>query len=204
MKPEQHRILLIEPPFYRLYKNTYSLDRYPLSLGYLAGTIRNETDWNVLVYNADFNFQGESQSVSYMAGTGFSNYLNNLKDLSVPVWREIKETILGYKPTVVGITTKTQNFKSVCIVAGLAKEINKQIVVVIGGPHPSMVGGDALKYKDIDVCVRGEGEKTIVELLNAIAVQKELEGIRGIVYRKNGQIFENAPREYIEDLDSLC
>lgn len=139
-----------------------------------------------------------------MAGAGFSNYLNNLKDLSVPVWREIKETILDYKPTVVGITTKTQNFKSVCIVAGLAKEINKQIVVVIGGPHPSMVGGDALKHKDIDVCVRGEGEKTIVELLNAIAVQKELEGIRGIVYRKNGRIFENAPREYIEDLDSLC
>jgi hypothetical protein len=80
MKPERHRILLIEPPFYRLYKNTYSLDRYPLSLGYLAGTIRNETDWNVLVYNADFHFQSESQSVSYMAGTGFSNYLNNLKD----------------------------------------------------------------------------------------------------------------------------
>ena len=82
MKQSQHRVLLIEPPFYRLYKNTYSLDRYPLSLGYLAGTIRNETDWNVLVYNADFHFQGESQSVSYMAGAGFSNYLNNLKQHS--------------------------------------------------------------------------------------------------------------------------
>lgn len=204
MKQNQHRILLIEPPFYRLYKNTYSLDRYPLSLGYLAGTIKNETDWNVLVHNADFHFQSESQSVGYMAGTGFSNYLNNLKDLSVPVWREIKETILDYKPTVVGITTKTQNFKSVCIVARIAKEVNKQIIVVVGGPHPSMVGGDVFKCVDIDVCVRGEGEKTIVELVNAIAVQKELEGIRGIVYRKNGRISENAPREYIEDLDSLC
>ena len=36
----QRRILLIEPPFYRLFKDNYSLDRYPLSLGYLSGTIK--------------------------------------------------------------------------------------------------------------------------------------------------------------------
>ncbi len=204
MKLNQHRIMLIEPPFYRLFKDTYSLDRYPLSLGYLAGTIRKETSWNVLVYNADFYSQGESISVSYMANTGFSNYLNNLKDLSIPVWRECKSTILSYKPTVIGITTKSQNFKSVCIVARLAKEINKKIVVIVGGPHPSMVGRDVLKCTDFDVSVRGEGENAIVELLNAMEAQGEFDSIRGIIYRKNGQIFENAPREYIKELDSLC
>jgi hypothetical protein len=44
MKQDQCKILLIEPPFYRLFKDTYSLERYPLSLGYLAGTIRKETN----------------------------------------------------------------------------------------------------------------------------------------------------------------
>jgi hypothetical protein len=85
MKQNRHRILLIEPPFYRLFKDTYSLDRYPLSLGYLAGTIYKETDWEVLVYNADFCSQSESMSVGYVANTGYGNYLNNLKDLSMPV-----------------------------------------------------------------------------------------------------------------------
>ncbi len=94
MKQNRHRILLIEPPFYRLFKDTYSLDRYPLSLGYLAGTIHKETEWEVLVYNADFCSQSESMSVGYVANTGYSNYLNNLKDLSMPVWSEIKSTIL--------------------------------------------------------------------------------------------------------------
>ena len=158
MKQNQHRILLIEPPFYRLFKDTYSLDRYPLSLGYLAGTIHKETDWEVLVYNADFCSQSESMSVGYVANTGYSNYLNNLKDLSMPVWSEIKSTILDFKPDVIGITTKSQNFKSVCIVAKLAKEINKDIAIIVGGPHPSMTGSDIFKCAEFDVSVIGEGE----------------------------------------------
>ena len=40
MKENQPKILLIEPPFYRLFKDTYSLETYPLSLGYLAGVVK--------------------------------------------------------------------------------------------------------------------------------------------------------------------
>jgi len=204
MKQDRHRVLLMEPPFYRLFKDTYSLDRYPLSLGYLAGTIHKETDWNVLVYNADFCSQSESMSVGYVANTGYSNYLNNLKDLSMPVWSEIRSTILDFKPDVIGITTKSQNFKSVCIVARLAKEINKDIAVIVGGPHPSMTGSDIFKCAEFDVSVIGEGEDVIVELLNTIAARENFHNIQGIIYRENGKTVETAPREYIKDLDSLC
>ena len=203
MKRNHHRISLIEPPFYRLYKDRYSLDKYPLSLGYLAGTIREETNWDVMVYNADFSPQSEAIKVSYLAGTGFDNYLNNLRDLSGPVWAEVKSTILEYNPTVVGISAKSQNFASARIVARLAKEIDKQIIVIVGGPHPSMVGTEVLNCPDIDACVKGEGENTIVELLNAIDAQQEFDAIRGIIYRKDDHIVENAPREFIKDLDSL-
>jgi radical SAM superfamily enzyme YgiQ (UPF0313 family) len=204
MKERKHRILLIEPPFYRLYKDTYSLDRYPLSLGYLAGTIHKETDWEVLVYNADFRSQSESMSVGYLANTGYNKYLSNLKDLSMPIWSEIKSTILDFKPDVIGITTKSQNFRSVCIVARLAKEINKDIVVIVGGPHPTMTGSDIFRCADFDVSVIGEGEDAIVELLNTIAARENFHNIRGIIYRENGKTVETAPREYIKDLDSLC
>ena len=204
MNQNRHRILLIEPPFYRLYKDTYSLNLYPLSLGYLSCTIKKETNWEVMVYNADFNPNAESIKVAYLTGTGLNNYLNDLKDLSRPIWRKIKSTISEYKPTVVGISAKSQNFASVCNIARFTKEINKQIIIIVGGPHPSMVGADVLNCLDIDICVKGEGEKTIVELLNAIDAQKELDGVKGIIYRKNNQIFENAPREFIKDLDSLC
>ncbi len=165
--------------------------------------IRKETNWSVMVYNADFSPQNETLKVSYLASTGFDNYLNNLKNLSGPLWRGIKSTISEYNPDVVGISAKSQNFASTCIVAKLAKEINRQIIVVVGGPHPSMVGPEVLECPDVDICVKGEGENTIVELLNAIKSQKEFNGIQGIIYRKEGQIIENAPRKFIKDLDSL-
>ena len=41
-------------------------------------------------------------------------------------------------------------------------------------------------------------------LLSAVDAQREFSDIPGIVYRKDGQIIENLPREFIEDLDTLC
>jgi len=204
MKQDRDRILLVEPPFYRLFKDTYSLDRYPLSLGYLAGEIRTRTDWDVMVYNADFTPENESIKVSYLSGAGFNNYLTNLRDPSGAIWKEIERTIREYAPSVVGISAKSQNFTSARMVAGLAKGIDGRTIVIMGGPHPSMVGGEVLRHPEIDVCVSGEGEETVVELLNTIGAGDGLDDIRGIVHKKDGRIVENSPREFIEDLDSLC
>ena len=49
------RLMLIEPPFYRLYHDQYSLVKYPLGLGYLSGAVIKNTNWSVQTYNADFN-----------------------------------------------------------------------------------------------------------------------------------------------------
>ena len=198
------KILLIEPPFYRLFKETYSLDRYPLALGYLACTIKNRTDWDVMAYNTDFNPLSESIKISHLAGAGFDNYLERLKDISGDIWDEVRSTIKEYNPSVVGISSKSQNFSSACNVAKIAKEIDRNIFVIVGGPHSSMVGPDILNCREIDVSVRGEGEETIVEILEALDSNADFQGIDGTYYRKDGEIIENPPRKFIQDLDTLC
>jgi len=198
------RLLLVEPPFYRLFKESYSLDRYPLSMGYLAGTVKMETDWEVKAYNADFVPDSVPIEVRHRTGPGFQDYLNNLKDQSGAVWQEVRSTLAEQKPGVVGISAKSQNFAAACIVARLAKENNKDTVTIMGGPHPSMVGPEVMKCPDIDIAVRGEGECTIVRLLKAIEAHKDLGDVRGICYRHNGDILETPSVELIEDLDSLC
>jgi methylmalonyl-CoA mutase cobalamin-binding subunit len=70
------------------------------------------------------------------------------------VWEEIKSTIIEYNPDVVGISVKSQTFASACVVARLAKEVSKQIIVTVGGSHPSMTGTDVLNCPDIDVAVK--------------------------------------------------
>lgn len=180
------------------------MDRFPLALGYLAGAIKNGTDWDVMVYNADFSASAEFVKVSYLSGIGFENYQNNLKVLSGKIWKEVCSAIEEYRPSVIGISSKSQNFASAYIVAKIAKEIDKHIMIVMGGSYPSMAEADLLEYPEIDVCVKGEGEETIVELLNDIDSDGEFDGINGIIYRKNGHIVENPSREYILDIDSLC
>jgi tRNA A37 methylthiotransferase MiaB len=198
------RILLIEPPYYRLFKETYSLTKYPLSLGYLAGTIRERTDWEVMVYNADFCKEDDPLKIHFLTGTGYENYLRNLGSLDCSIWKAIQTTISEYRPSVIGITSKSQNYTSATNVARIAKGIDRDIIVVLGGPHPTLMRGEILGNPDIDICVRGEGEITIVELLKAIENHDRKDTIKGISHRINGKILDNPPREFIGNLDDLC
>jgi len=205
---EKKRLLLIHPPFYRLFEETFSLTRYPIALGYLASTVKRKTEWDVLSYNADFNNSSIAGNYhigfGFRTGLGYQNYLNNLNDFSQSIWQEIKQTILEFSPSVVGISTMTPNFVSACNVARLAKEIDKNILVIAGGPHPTIIGKEALSCQDIDLLVQGEGERTLIEVLQNIENNKSLRDIKGIIYKKNGRIIENQAREYIEDLSELC
>jgi radical SAM superfamily enzyme YgiQ (UPF0313 family) len=170
----------------------------------LAGTIRKETDWNVMVYNADFAVHSEPWSMSYLSGSGFKSYLRNLTNVSSPIWEEVRLTITEYKPSVVGIYSCAANSVSASMVARLAKEVSRRILVIVGGPHPTAVRADILDDPNIDIIVKGEGERTIVELLDTIKDKGSFDRVRGIVYRDNHRIIETANRELIENLDSLC
>lgn len=199
-----NKILLIEPPFYRLFHDKYSLDKYPLSLGYMAGTIKKETNWDVMVYNADFTHKSIPMRISHFSGAGFINYRNTLKKMSGGIWDEVRSTIYDYRPAVIGITSKTQNFESASIIARIAKEIDRNIVVIVGGPHPSMINSDIIKRKEFDISVKGEGEKTIVEILSCLHERSEWKNVPGIFYNKDGGVIDTGPRKPVEDLDSLC
>jgi len=205
MADSAHKILLIDPPFYRLYRDEHPYIRfcYTNSLAYLACTVKKETDWDVMIYSADFYPHQGNFTYTFLTETGFENYVNNLKDVSAPIWKEVKTAIIAYDPTVIGISCKTQTFASACLVAQLAKEINENIRVIVGGPHVSLVGKEVLNCPHIDVGVKGEREYTLVEVLQAIESHQTVEHINGLMYRKQRGILENAPREFIEDLDVL-
>ena len=54
-----------------------------------------------------------------------------------------------------------------------------------------------------DFAIIGEGEITIVELLNAVKNNKPLEKVNGIIYQKNNQTIINHPRDSIKNIDQL-
>mgnify|MGYP000017570051 CR=1 FL=1 len=123
------KIMLVEPPFYRLYHDQFCLVKYPLALSYLSGSIIKNTNWSVKTYNADFNVKKKSfdPNGEYLSGKGFKRYLSSLKDHSLPIWKEVKTSIEEYNPSVIGFTVKSQNFTSATVIAKIAKEINPKI-----------------------------------------------------------------------------
>ena len=199
------KIMLIEPPFYRLYHDQHCLVKYPLALGYLSGCIIKNTDWSVQTYNADFNAHKErfAPEIDYISNEGFKRYLAALKDYSMSIWDEVKKSIEEYNPSVVGISAKTQNFVSASMVAKIAKEINPDIKVIVGGVHPTMNGSKVLNCEDIDLLSISEGENTIVALLHALEKNTELNSVNGIVFKDGDKIINTKPQSYVEYLDSL-
>ncbi|MBU2547077.1 MAG: radical SAM protein [Proteobacteria bacterium] len=200
---KNRNILLIEPPFYRLFKETYALVRLPLSLAYLAGALCARTEWDVRVYNSDFRLPHEPFEISHFTGPGFQRYLDRLNDTRAGVWEEIRSEVRIFSPAVVGLTIKSPMLASARNTARLVKEIDPETRVIAGGPHASLDWRSVLECPDIDIGVLGEGEETIVELMAALENRTELSEVKGLAFRKHGEPVRTPPREPVTDLDRL-
>jgi radical SAM superfamily enzyme YgiQ (UPF0313 family) len=83
----------------------------------------------------------------------------------------------------------------------LAKKFGSMgIPVVMGGPHATFLPEESLIYADY--VVRGEGEETIIELIEHLESGIPLHDIKGLSYRKGDAYVHNPDRPLIQDLDS--
>ena len=77
------------------------------------------------------------------------------------------------------------------------------IMIIYGGVYPSYADqGIMRECIEIDFIVRGEGEQTIVELLQALENHTNLEAVEGITWRNGSQIVANRSRAPIQNLDA--
>lgn len=88
----------------------------------------------------------------------------------------------------------------------ISDAINKSIqrpFYILGGHGPAPEPAYFMKKTGVDAVVIGEGELTIVELIDAIANHKPFSHIKGIVYRDGEKIIINERRALIGDIDSI-
>jgi len=113
---------------------------------------------------------------------------------------KLERKMADFAPEIVGITSVTMNYPIASQILKDCKEIDSNIITVIGGPHVSFWAEEALREAPwIDMVVRGEGEYTMLE----VAQGKSLREIDGIAFRENGEIVLTKPRQWIENLDEL-
>ncbi len=137
--------------------------------------------------------QKEGHSVQYIDAD-----IDNLSN------KEIVGLLLNFACDVVGITMNTFQAKAAIDLAKAIKKRRQDIKIIVGGPHPSALKKNILiDYPWIDIVCKGESEETIVELAQAIADSKALSKIEGISYRTGDNIYENADRKLIRDINQI-
>lgn len=108
---------------------------------------------------------------------------------------------------LVGISASSFDF-SVGLQA--AREIKRRthVPIVFGGPHASVARGEILEDPLIDYAIYGEGEVSLLGLVNLLERERHPEAarlgeIRGLIFRNGPEIIVNPPQARISDLNTL-
>jgi len=117
-------------------------------------------------------------------------------------WKRHLQQELKKGPICVGFSSYTGEQINFALEATRYVKNNSDVPVVWGGVHPTILPRQTLENRSIDFVVKGEGEETFPELVMALEKQKNISGVRGVLYKRNGTIKENAPRPPI-DLNNL-
>ncbi len=107
-----------------------------------------------------------------------------------------------HKADIVGITGLITEYKEVIRLVDIIKEYSG-VVIILGGPLVTTHTQKVMMGSFADYAVIGEGEKTVVELVDAIRYKKDVKYIKGIAYKTFDELHINSPREPITDLDTI-
>lgn len=116
--------------------------------------------------------------------------------------RNLKE-IQDFRPDIIGVSVLTTSYRVSSHYTSIMRQQNPGAHLCWGGVHASALPEDVLRQQDLDFVVVGEGEETMLEVCDNIKRGKGLYGIRGVVFKKDGNIRDNGRRDFIENLDEL-
>jgi radical SAM superfamily enzyme YgiQ (UPF0313 family) len=190
------RVLLINPPFYRLLGSRYNANS--LGIAYIAAML-NQHGHDAWLYNSDYlNERVFANLKSIFAG--LNDYKKYFDDENHAIWEEVAANILEFNPEWIGFTCYTANLTAIKILSKKIKERAPHIKQVIGGPHPTMDGDILNKIPTLDYAVKREGEFAMLNLVNG----KEPKTISGVVSRTRfGTLNDNGDAEVIKPVEQL-
>jgi len=170
------KILLIVPRYNFTNKVDYQYV-FPLGLAYITAVVKKE------------GYDLECINLNHFSGTIESIINDKFKEKQYDI------VLTGH--IGVGYEIIEKIIKSI-------KSISSDIKIIVGGSLVTCEKELMLESLGHDFSVLGEGEKTIIELLDSIQNKKPLENVNGIGYKDNsGKLIFTKPRDLILDLDSL-
>jgi radical SAM superfamily enzyme YgiQ (UPF0313 family) len=118
-------------------------------------------------------------------------------------WRSLEAEIRRRRPAFVGIGEEAVSCVEGLRLARLAKASGARVVA--GGCFFGHVAPEALRTGLIDAVVHGEGEATLVELVEVLRADalEALSAVNGISFLRESEVVTTPPRRLVTDLDNL-
>jgi len=199
------KVLLIQPPaFY--FASTYNINpNPPLGLCYIAAELLKH-GYDVRIVDVLIEAWNKPRLHDFSTYKDLDvrgiNGLIGLPD------EEVIAIIDEFQPDIVGVsnlfTVQRANAHHMCM---LAKQSKSKPITVMGGKHPTALPNLVLQDRNVDFVIRGEGEKSFLQLIRALeagASNEELKKVDGLALRDRGMIFINPKTDFVEDLNELA
>jgi len=160
------------------YANESNTNYPPMGLLYLAAYIREKSSHAVKIIDLRVN--------------------------KTPIKKRLS-AIEAWKPDIVGLTGMSiewTGFKEVLHTIGQA--MGKEVIFAAGGPHATIFSTLVLEKTPVEYVIKGEGEETFLELINALHRHSDIRKIKGLAYRnRRHQIIETPERDPIREINRL-
>jgi radical SAM superfamily enzyme YgiQ (UPF0313 family) len=118
-------------------------------------------------------------------------------------FKNILKKIEVYKPGVLMFSLRTVSHILYTKLNGHIKKIYPNLFSIFGGPHTTFYPQIIKKEPSIDAVCIGEGENAIVDLINRLENGEEYYTTPNFWIRINDEIYKNAPRPLIENMDNI-
>jgi len=161
-----------------VYDNGSHISYFPLGTAYIASACRN-SGHEVKIFSQDVYHWPEE-------------YLTSLLD------RE-RFDVVG-----IGIVGGYYQYAKLLKLSQAIHASKQKPFYVIGGHGPSPEPEYFLKKTGADAIVIGEGEATIVDLLDALNKNNNLSSVQGIAFKENGRCVQTPRRSLISDVDDIA
>lgn len=183
-------ICLVRPPAVETFRFSSLSITPPLGLAYVAGAL-DAAGHDVRLVDAvtEAPRQHTRYFRGYLVGLRAEQIVDRLPD----------------DPKLVGITVVfTHEWPSIVRLIEAIKDRFPGVPVVLGGEHVTSMPEFCLLTSKADYLVLGEGEETLVELVDALDRGTPPAELLGVAYREGGEAVVNARRARTLDVDDIA
>src|SRR5664279_1872785 len=126
---------------------------------------------------------------------------------------DIQKAVRNFVPDVIGVSIRNIDDTGGYNTHFLLEDVKKDVVdyckkefsgpIVIGGPSVGISGREMLEYFDLEYAIRGDGEAVMLEFVKRIENRQPLDGLKGLIIRRDKTIIQDNEPYRVQDLDSM-